>query len=149
MKTFGMESVMQITKALADRQRIRILMLLQGRELCVCQIISVFDLAPSTISKHLAILSSAGLVEHRKDGRWAYYRLSGGSADLMIRSALQWVEASLRGDKVVEEDARKIAKIMKCNPEVLCQQMRNGRESSSSAPATPAEARWPKGGPVL
>jgi len=126
MKTSGMESVLQITKALADGQRIRILMLLKARELCVCQIISVFDLAPSTISKHLAILSSAGLVEHRKDGRWAYYRLPGGSADPVIRSVLQWIEKSLRGDEVVERDEGKIAKILECDPEVLCQQMRNG-----------------------
>ncbi|MCX5752543.1 MAG: metalloregulator ArsR/SmtB family transcription factor [Candidatus Krumholzibacteria bacterium] len=121
-----MESVLQITKALADRQRIRILMLLKGRELCVCQIISVFDLAPSTISKHLSILSSAGLVEHRKDGRWAYYRLPSGSGDPMIRSSLQWVVESLRRDGVIEEDARKISKILKYDPEILCQQMRNG-----------------------
>lgn len=126
MKTSEMESVLQITKALSDRQRVRILMLLQGRELCVCQIISVFDLAPSTISKHLAMLSSAGLVRHRKDGRWAYYRVRGGSSGVMAGSALQWVVESLRRDKVIEEDARKISKILKCDPEVLCQQMRNG-----------------------
>lgn len=126
MKTSEMESVLQITKALADRQRIRILMLLQGRELCVCQIIAVFDLAPSTISKHLAILSSAGLVEHRKDGRWAYYRLSGGPADTMTLSVLQWIEESLRRDEAVARDKERIAKILECDPEVLCQRMRNG-----------------------
>jgi len=59
MTKSGMKSVLQITKALADRQRVRMLLLLQGRELCVCQVIAVLDLAPSTISKHLSILSAA------------------------------------------------------------------------------------------
>jgi len=120
----GMKSVLLITKALADRQRIRMLMLLQGRELCVCQIIAVLELAPSTISKHLSILSSAGLVEHRKEGRWAYYRLAGESADLMTRSALQWVTKSLRHDETIAKDVKKLQGILRCDPEALCRQQR-------------------------
>lgn len=124
MERSRMKSILQITKALADRQRIRMLMLLQGRELCVCQIIAVIDLAPSTISKHLSILGAAGLVEHRKEGRWAYYRLAGGSADTMIRSALQWIEKSLRRDEVIAKDTRRLEKVLQCDPEVLCRQQR-------------------------
>ena len=124
MKSSEMKSILQITKALADRQRIRMLVLLQGRELCVCQIIAVINLAPSTISKHLSILSAAGLVEHRKEGRWAYYRLPGGSTDSMIRSVLQWIEKSLRRDEVIAKDAKKLEKVLQCNPELLCRQQR-------------------------
>ncbi|HEY5132743.1 MAG TPA: metalloregulator ArsR/SmtB family transcription factor [Candidatus Krumholzibacteriaceae bacterium] len=124
MKTSGMKSILQITKALADRQRIRMLALLQGRELCVCQIIAVIALAPSTISKHLSILSAAGLVEHRKEGRWAYYRLPTGSADAMIRSVLQWVAQSLRHDEAIAKDVKKLTGVLRCDPEVLCRQQR-------------------------
>lgn len=125
MRISGMQPVLRVTKALADRQRIRILMLLRGRELCVCQIIAAIDLAPSTISKHLAMLSSAGLVEHRKQGRWAYYRLAGAPGNAETREVLRWLEASLRGDSAIEADARAISKIQKRDPEVLCRQMRN------------------------
>ena len=124
MKTSGMESVLRITKALADRQRVRMLLLLRGRELCVCQIIAVLDLAPSTISKHLSILSAAGLVEHRKEGRWAYYRLPAGSADGTVRSELRWIEKALRHDEAIAKDARKLEKVMQCDPELLCRQQR-------------------------
>jgi DNA-binding transcriptional ArsR family regulator len=119
-----MRSVLQITKALADRQRVRMLLLLQGRELCVCQIIAVLELAPSTVSKHLSILSSAGLVESRKEGRWAYYRLARGSADFTVRSALQWVAQSLRHDQAIAKDMKKLAGILRRDPEVLCRQQR-------------------------
>ena len=70
-----MKNIVRITKALADRQRLRILMWLQKGELCVCQIVELLKLSPSTVSKHLSILRSAGLVESRKDGRWVYYHL--------------------------------------------------------------------------
>jgi len=124
MTKSGMKSVLQITKALADRQRLRMLLLLQGRELCVCQIIAVLELAPSTISKHLSILSAAGLVEHRKEGRWAYYRLVGGSADSTVRSAQQWVAQSLRHDEAIAKDVKKLTRILRCDPEILCRQQR-------------------------
>ena len=119
-----MKSILQITKALADGQRIRMLMLLQGKELCVCQIIAVFDLAPSTISKHLSILSAAGLVEHRKEGRWAYYRLPGNSADPTIRNALHWIAKSLQHDDAIAKDVKKLTKVLQCDPEALCRQQR-------------------------
>jgi len=124
MKASGMKSLLQITKALADRQRVRMLLLLQGKELCVCQIIAVLELAPSTISKHLSILSAAGLVEHRKEGRWAYYRLPAGSADAMVRSALQWVAQSLRHDEAIAKDVKKLNGVLRCDPEALCRQQR-------------------------
>ena len=63
-----MREFMNITKALADENRVRMLMALRGGELCVCQITELFGLAPSTMSKHLSMLFQAGLVESRKDG---------------------------------------------------------------------------------
>ena len=71
-----MREVMDVLKALADESRLRALCALRGGELCVCQLIALLDLAPSTVSKHLTILRAARLVESRKDGRWMYYRLS-------------------------------------------------------------------------
>jgi len=120
----GFKSMLQITKALADGQRLRMLLLLRDRELCVCQIIAVLDLAPSTISKHLSILSAAGLVEHRKEGRWAYYRLPGNAADPMVRNAWRWIATSLRDDDAMAKDMKKLAKVLQRDPEVLCRQQR-------------------------
>ncbi|MGA9236606.1 MAG: metalloregulator ArsR/SmtB family transcription factor, partial [Desulfobacterales bacterium] len=75
-----MRHLVRTTKALADATRIRILGALQGRELCVCQLIELLGLAPSTVSKHLSILRNARLIDSRKEGRWMYYRLSGEDA---------------------------------------------------------------------
>src|ERR1051325_2974904 len=76
----NMTSFMTITKALSDPGRVRILLALRRGELCVCQITELFGLAPSTVSKHLSVLTHAGLVVPRKEERWVYYRLPDKSA---------------------------------------------------------------------
>ena len=65
-----------VFNALADETRLRILNLLNVGELCVCDIIKVLREPQSKISRHLAYLRRAGLVEGRKDGLWMHYRLS-------------------------------------------------------------------------
>src|SRR3974390_2676114 len=115
-----MREFMNITKALADENRVRMLLVLRPGELCVCQITELFELAPSTISKHLSILYQAGLVESRKDGRWIYYRLSGKEAPTSVRRAIEWVTQSINGADQVAEDAARLKKILTMAPVELC-----------------------------
>ena len=62
--------------ALADQTRFRILNLLSEGELCVCDVMSVLKEPQSKVSRHLAYLRRAGLVEARKEGLWMYYQLA-------------------------------------------------------------------------
>jgi ArsR family transcriptional regulator len=62
-------------KALADETRIRILKLLELRELCVCEVMVALHLTQPTASYHLGILESVGLVKERKTGKWVFYRI--------------------------------------------------------------------------
>lgn len=120
----AMRSTLRVTKALADLQRARILMLLQPGELCVCQIVEVLALAPSTVSKHLSILSAAGLVDSRKDGRWAYYRLPRGSAGAFVRPILKWLGNTLKDDEAIERDGKRLRTVVACDPGSLCRRQR-------------------------
>lgn len=115
-----MRDFMNIAKALADENRIRALLALRRGELCVCQITELFGLAPSTISKHLSILSQAGLVVSRKDGRWVYYKLPGMDAPRSVREAIDWVGRALGGDPRVVADNQKLRSVLKQEPSVLC-----------------------------
>lgn len=112
MRNDAMRSVLRVTKALSDGQRVRILMMLRGGELCVCRIVEVLALAPSTVSKHLSILSEADLVEVRKDGRWAYYRLPQGEARKAVRPVFKWLEDRVGRDEAVLRDDKKLAGIL-------------------------------------
>lgn len=121
-----MREFLKITKALADSNRVRVVLILKGGELCVCQITELLRLAPSTISKHLSILHNAGLIESRKTERWVYYRLPGKEAPLMVRDAVAWVQESLGDAPEAREDREKLKKILKINPAIICR--RQGRK---------------------
>ena len=111
-----MRDFMNITRALADETRVRVLMALRGGELCVCQITELFGLAPSTISKHLSILYQAGLLESRKAERWVYYRLPDGEPSGPAGAALDWVARAVARDPRIVTDSRQLTKILKIDP---------------------------------
>ncbi|NQT86203.1 helix-turn-helix transcriptional regulator [bacterium] len=115
-----MRDALAITKALADESRLRALCALRGRELCVCQIIELLGLAPSTVSKHMSILHQARLVDSRKKGRWVYYRLAGPRAASQVREAVRWVLRALKQDEQTREDDARLAAILEIAPEELC-----------------------------
>ena len=70
-----MKEFIQVMKALSDPGRVKVLKMLETREMCVCEIQATLGLAQPTISNHLKILENAGLVLSRKDGQWVNYRL--------------------------------------------------------------------------
>jgi len=100
-----MEDYLDITRALSDESRVRALISLAAGELCVCQIIELLQLSPSTVSKHMSILQRAGLVERRKDGRWHYYRLAGEDAPPIVRHILRWTIDALQHQETIVADA--------------------------------------------
>src|SRR4051812_15411563 len=111
---------MAVTKALADENRIRILLALEEQELCVCQITELMGLAPSTTSKHLSILYQAGLLNSRKEGRWMYYALPGKEAPIPKREAIRWVTNTLSQEPRFTQDAAVLQKILNMDPTELC-----------------------------
>lgn len=115
-----MDNTVAIAKALADRTRLRILMALAGGELCVCQIVELCRLAPSTISRHLQVLANAGLLATRKDGRWIYCRLSEKGAPENVRAALRWARGCLSEDSQIAGDKKALGKIIAKDKEALC-----------------------------
>jgi len=109
-----------LTKALADATRLRLLLALRRQEMCVCQLTELLGLAPSTVSRHLSILYQAGLVDARKEGRWMFYSLPGKRAPAAARAAIDWVSNSLRDEPLVAEDARRLKKVLKLDRALLC-----------------------------
>lgn len=114
-----MFETLNIMKALSDENRIRALMMLTGGELCVCQIIEMLGLAPSTVSKHISILRQAGLVETRKEGRWVYYRLADREAQT-VHEILDWLKKHLKNDKRILDDVKQLRRMQKMSTDQLC-----------------------------
>jgi len=79
----------RVFKAIADPTRLKILKLLMGGELCVCEIMIALKKPQSSISHNLSILEDAGLVKERKSGKWCHFRLSDVAIIDMINLARQ------------------------------------------------------------
>ncbi len=109
-----------LAKAVADRTRLRILKLLEGGELCVCQIVAVLGLSPATVSKHLSLLKGAGLLRMRRDGRWAYYRLAEPGAAPFVAEARALAAALPADDAVAAGDRARLAQVGAMNMSEVC-----------------------------
>jgi ArsR family transcriptional regulator len=66
----------KVFKAMADETRLRILKLLELREMCVCEVMVALGLTQPTASHHLGILEDAGLIKSKKEGKWVFYSLT-------------------------------------------------------------------------
>lgn len=83
-----MKDFVRVMKALSDPSRVKILKMLQHREMCVCEIRAALGLAQPTVSRHLQVLEQAGLVAYRKDGLWVNYHLTNGQSSPYASSLL-------------------------------------------------------------
>lgn len=122
-----MEHILAIARALADESRVRALLALGDQEVCVCQLIELLQLAPSTVSKHMSILKQAKLVVGKKKGRWMYYRLPDTSAPSIVQQALAWVLQATSDNQQVIADAQQMKMILGTNREFICQRQSNLR----------------------
>jgi DNA-binding transcriptional ArsR family regulator len=113
--TESLQGAITVLKAMGHPVRLRILAMLRGGELCVCQMTALLDLATSTVSAHLADLKRAGLVSERKEGRWVFHRLVDEDAPI-LHSVWQTVSRDAR----VQADARLLRQIRKVDIAELC-----------------------------
>ena len=95
-----MTSPPQLFRALADRTRLRIVNLLARGSLCVCDIQRILGQPQSSVSRHLALLKSAGLIRDRRDGMRIFYALTG----LGSRRSPRGVLTAIRGHLAAEPD---------------------------------------------
>ncbi|MEM2146330.1 MAG: metalloregulator ArsR/SmtB family transcription factor [Candidatus Jordarchaeaceae archaeon] len=74
-------------KALADRNRLKILKMLCTREMCVCELNVALNISQGTISHHLKVLQEAKLIKGRVKGKWNYYQANGKQVEVFIQKS--------------------------------------------------------------
>ncbi|MFC2083686.1 ArsR/SmtB family transcription factor [Bacteroidota bacterium] len=112
-----MNNLAHVFKALSDINRIRILKMLEIRQLCVCEITEILHLATSTVSKHLSILREVNLIKDKKEGKWVNYYLNPDQTNEYIRHLLPLIRTWLPGDEIVSRDKKKVNSV---NRNILC-----------------------------
>ncbi|UZP68673.1 metalloregulator ArsR/SmtB family transcription factor [Desulfovibrio mangrovi] len=100
----------RVTKAISDPGRVKILKMLEIREMCACEIVAALNLAQPTISKHLKQLVEAGLIVARREGSWIHFRLARredmpdtapGTGQDIRESTLAFLRQHLNGDPAI------------------------------------------------
>jgi ArsR family transcriptional regulator len=110
-KSFDMERFFQ---ALGDNTRLRLLNLMGDQEICVCYFVEILDQPQPKISRHLAYLRSAGMVQTRREGKWMHYRIvmpPNIGAALVLQQTLAW----LREERTMQADRARLSKAC-CSP---------------------------------
>jgi ArsR family transcriptional regulator len=110
-KPFNMERFFQ---ALGDNTRLRLLNLMGEQEICVCYFVEILDQGQPKISRHLAYLRRAGIVEARREGKWMHYRIvmpPNLGAVQVLRQTLAW----LKEERTMQADRSRLTKAC-CSP---------------------------------
>ncbi|HEX3985525.1 MAG TPA: metalloregulator ArsR/SmtB family transcription factor [Acidobacteriaceae bacterium] len=100
--------------AFSDRTRLRLLNLMDGREVCVCYFVEILSQSQPKISRHLAYLRRAGVVAARREGKWMHYRIvvpEHAGAARILRETL----AVLREEKAMQADLARFSRAC-CTP---------------------------------
>ncbi|NQV50855.1 MAG: winged helix-turn-helix transcriptional regulator [Candidatus Marinimicrobia bacterium] len=117
-----MRNTTRIFKALSDPNRLRILMMLREKSLCVCEMVDVLNLANSTVSKHLSVLRNVDLILDEKQGRWVNYRLANSDESPDIGFVLNHLELQLKDSSQITQDREKLTTVDRfvlCAPAVV------------------------------
>lgn len=129
-------------KLLSDRSRLRILMLLTERELCVCQIMGVLGMSQPLVSRNLSLLFKAGFLDDRRDGKMIFYTVRKKPRKIQ-RLLLDVVSEVLQDDRQVAADLKSLGECRefqkltgKCDMETYLAYMKKkaGKARGSSGP---------------
>jgi ArsR family transcriptional regulator len=108
-----MKDVVKIFKALSDPTRLRILLLLLKRELCVCELMFILEMEQSRLSHQLKILKNADLVEDERESRWIIYRIPESARKSLVTVFGEFLNARLEDNKEVRQDVENLGTCLK------------------------------------
>lgn len=107
--------LVRLFAALADPTRLRLLNLVNGREVCVCYFVEILKQGQPKISRHLAYLRNAGIVSARREGKWMHYSIERPN-DARAVAILNATLMSLKSDREMQADLARLGKAC-CEPQ--------------------------------
>jgi len=110
-----MKDIIRVFKALSDPTRLRIVLLLAERDLCVCEMTYILNMSQSRVSHQLRLLRDADLVEDRRQGRWIVYRMPRAVKASLVPILRRYAGPGLSGSASVAKDAGRLELCLRTN----------------------------------
>jgi ArsR family transcriptional regulator len=131
-----MKDLVKAMHILSDTTRVRMLMVLEKRELCVCQLMGILGISQPLVSRNLALLSGAGFLTERKQGKLVFYAVS-REMDSIRKGIVSLLKEALKSDSILAEDLRSLKdceafqkKVGRCDMKTLTQFRETRRKRS-------------------
>jgi ArsR family transcriptional regulator len=102
-----MRDLMLVLKAVADKNRMRILKMLEKKNMCVCELAAVLGITQPSVSKHLGILKNAGLIQDERSGQWIEYSICSSRINEYAPGLQASVKKWLNEDPLIKGDCDK------------------------------------------
>jgi len=113
--TLSLEPALAALNAAGEETRLRLLALLAESELTVSEVVAILGQSQPRVSRHLKLLVEAGLIERRREGAWAFFRLSpSGAAGRLARAIVDWLDAN---DRVLADDRARLKEVRQARAE--------------------------------
>ncbi len=102
-----MRELLNVLKATADQNRLRILKMLQQKQMCVCELAAVLGIAQPSVSRHMALLKNAGLVSDTREGQWIIYTICDEKINEYAPAILKQLDHWVNDDTRIQQDLKK------------------------------------------
>ena len=110
-----MKNMLKVLKALSDATRLRLVLLLMERDLCVCEFVFILKIEQSRISHQLRILRDADLVEDIREGRWMIYRIPGDARGFLDAILNRELKSRFGSSTEIHADSQRLEACIKEN----------------------------------
>ncbi len=128
-----MKPLMRALKALADPNRMRVMKMLQHKEMCVCELTEALGIAQPSVSRHMRILENADLVEQSREGLWVNYRWNASPGNPFAKAMLDQLDGWLEDDPEIKKLTQRAAKL---DRNIICGRVQPRREIAPMREAT-------------
>ena len=112
-----MRELIQVLKAVADKNRIRIIKMLEKKKMCVCELAAVLEITQPSVSKHLKILNDAGIIKDERNGKWVDYSLCTEKINKYAFVIQDTIKNWLNNDFIIKRDLQETKNLCR---EYLC-----------------------------
>ena len=103
-----MRELLKVFKVLADKNRLRILKMLQYKKMCVCELSAALAITRPSVSRHLSLMKDAGLVQDERNGQWIDYSLCKETINVYASVIQSHLNELVNDDPAIKDDVKKI-----------------------------------------